>query len=195
VVQRDGVQRGVDPAAREQPRQGGAEAQRAADLGEVQRLDAEAVAGEDEPAGPPLDEGEGEHAQEAVDAAVAPLGVGLRDDLRVARGEEAVAEALELRAQLVVVVDAAVEDDGAAGRRIDERLGARVGEVDDLQAAMTERDRPGRPRAGAIGAAPRHGRRHALDGGDVGAVARAMLSGETAHGGPRYPPSKPPFVA
>ena len=44
VVQGDRVYAGVDPAAGEQRRQGGGEAQAALQLGVVQRLDAEPVA-------------------------------------------------------------------------------------------------------------------------------------------------------
>ena len=63
VVQRDRVDRRVDAPAREQPGQRRAEAQRPADVREVQRLDAQAVAREQQPAALALDEGEGEHAR------------------------------------------------------------------------------------------------------------------------------------
>ena len=71
--------------------------------------------------------------------------VRLGDHLGVARREEPVALALELGPQLAVVVDAAVERDGAPDVRIDERLRALLGQVDDLQPAVGEGDRPGRP--------------------------------------------------
>jgi hypothetical protein len=65
---------------------------------DVERLDAQPVAGEHQPAGAVLDDGEGEHAEEVVDAVGAPLGVGLEHDLGVRRGEEAVAGPVEFGA-------------------------------------------------------------------------------------------------
>ena len=59
--------------------------------GEVERLDAEPVAGQHQPPGRVLDDREGEHAEEVVDAVRAPLRVRLEDDLGVGGGEEPVA--------------------------------------------------------------------------------------------------------
>ena len=119
--------------------------------------------------------------------------VRLRDHLGVARREEAVALALQLGAQLPVVVDAAVEHDGAPDVRIHERLGALLGQIDDLQPAVGEGDRPGRPGARAVGPAGRHRGGHRLHGGDVGALTGPVLSGESAH--PRQLPAIAPSVA
>ena len=130
---------------------------RPAGLGQVQRLDAEAVAREHEPAAVALGDGEGEHALEAIDAALPPAAVGLEHDLGVAVGEEAQPGGLELAPQLAVVVDAAVEDDRQPELGVDHRLRAALGEVDDPQPpvaqgdarrAPTPRGRPGRAAPG-----------------------------------------------
>ena len=68
-----------------------------------------------------------------------------------------VAVGRELLAQLAVVVDAAVEDDGEAELRVDHRLGAALGEVDDLQPPVRQPDavlRPGPGPSGPRGARP-----------------------------------------
>jgi uncharacterized Ntn-hydrolase superfamily protein len=57
---------------------------------------------------------EGEHARQVVDDMGAPAVVALEEDLGVAGGEEPVAGRLQLPAQLLVVVDAAVEHHGQA---------------------------------------------------------------------------------
>ena len=124
MVQRDVVDAGVDAARREQRGQGGGEAQRAAGLGDVQRLDAEAVAGEHDAPAALLDQREGEHALEAVEHALAPRRPAVQQHLGVGGRAEARATRLELGAQLVVVVDAAVEGDGEAEVVVDHRLRA-----------------------------------------------------------------------
>jgi hypothetical protein len=85
---------------------------------------------------------EGEHAVEALDAGRPPLGPGLQDHLGVAGRGEAVAGLGQLLAQLLVVVDAAVEGDRQAQRGVDEGLRGGFGQVDDLQPAVAEADRP-----------------------------------------------------
>ena len=61
--------------------------------------------------------------------------------------EEPVAVALELAAQLLVVVDAAVPGDRQAQVGVDHRLGARLGQVDDLEATMAQGNPALRPDA------------------------------------------------
>ena len=151
-------------------------------LGEVQRLDAEPVAAEQHPAAVALDDREGEHALEAVDEAVAPVVVGLEQDLGVAVGEEAVAVADQLLPQLLVVVDAAVPGDGEAQVRVDHGLGARFGQVDDLQATMAERDPALRPHSRPVRTPGRHRLGHGRDGGDIRCLAvETHLAGGSAH--------------
>jgi hypothetical protein len=91
MMQRHRVQVRVDAAAGEQRRQRRREAHRPRQLREVERLDAEPVAHQRQPAGVALGHGEREHAVEALHA-VRPPGVeGLEHHLRVAVAEEAIA--------------------------------------------------------------------------------------------------------
>ena len=138
VRQRHRVDGGVDPATGQQGGQGAGEPHHARRLGQVERLDAEPVPGQHQPAGVPLGDRDGEHADQVVDEVEPPLGVRLDHHLAVAGGEEAVPLGLQLLAQLAVVVDAAVEHAGEPGGRVDDRLPAGGGEVDDLQAAVPE---------------------------------------------------------
>ena len=187
VVQRDRVERGVDVAGGQQRGQRGGEAQPARRLGQVQRLDAQPVAGQGEHAGVAVGHGEGEHAQEVVDAVGAPAVERLDQHLGVGGGEEPVAVALQLVAQLLVVVDAAVEHRGQAEVGVDHRLGAALGQVDDLQPAVPERDRPGGVQAGAVGAARCHRGGDPGDRLDVRATTVARepdLPGDAAHARP-----------
>src|SRR5205814_10515225 len=103
------IGRGVDAAAREQRRQGRGETDEATAFAVIEWLDAEAVARQHDAAGIPLPQRKGEHALEALDAIRTPGVVRFQDDLGVAVGEEAIALALELRAQLAEIIDTAVE--------------------------------------------------------------------------------------
>jgi hypothetical protein len=103
VVQGDRVDRGVDGAAREQGGQRAGEPDPVRRLGEVERLDAEAVPAQGQDTGVALGDREREHAQEALDAARPPAVERFEQHLGVGVGEEAVACALELGAQLAVV--------------------------------------------------------------------------------------------
>lgn len=163
VLQGHPVDGGVDAARGEERGQGGGEAQRPLRLAVVERLDPEPVADEGDAARRAVMEREGEHAVEAGDGVGAPLGPGLEDHLGIARGGEAVAEALEFAAKLGIIVDAAVERDRVAEAGIDEGLGGGVGQVDDLQPAVTEGDAPAHDHSRPVGAARGHDIRHALD--------------------------------
>ena len=103
----------------------GGEDEVAAELGDEERPDAEAVAREEELPLAPVPDGEGEVAVQPVEAGGAPLRVGLCDHLGVARGREPVAEALELRLQLDVVVDLAVLHHPVAAVLAPQRAGRR----------------------------------------------------------------------
>jgi hypothetical protein len=111
------------------------------DLRVVERLDAEVVAAEHEPArtGRPPEVGDRvrPHAVEAGRAVVAPLLVGVDDDLGVGLRGEGVAQLLELGAQLAVVVDLAVEDEPDRLVLVGDRLVA-AGPVDDGEPAVPE---------------------------------------------------------
>jgi hypothetical protein len=180
-MQGDRIELGAHASRGQQRRQRRGEPQRPRDLGEVQRLDAEPVAREDEASGVVLVEREREHPGEALDTAMAPLGMGPEYHLGIARRREAMARARELAPKLVVVVDAAVEDDRRSQLGVDHRLGARAGRIDDLQAPVSQRDASARPRARAVRAAVAHRRGDALDGVAVGRSTRRELAGEAAH--------------
>ncbi len=152
------------------------------ELGEVERLDAEAVANQRQPAAVALVEREGEHAVEALHAARPPFRPGLDDHLGVAGGREAVALGLELGAELGIIVDAAVEGDGQPQLGVDEGLRRGFGQVDDLQPPVGEPDRAANDRAGAVRAAGRHRVSHALEPrGRDSAAGEVDLSADAAH--------------
>ena len=164
------------------------EPQPARGLGEVERLDAQPVAAQ------------GQHAGVAARAtakanmpwkrsthAGPQLVEGLEQHLGVGRGEEAVAGALQLGAQLAVVVDAAVEDGGQAQLGVDHRLGAALGQVDDLQPAVAERGRARGVHAGAVRTAAVHGLGDPRDGRDVGVAPSNRISPAMPHIGPASP--------
>ena len=75
---------------------------------------------------------------------------------------------LELRAQLAVVVDAAVEDDREAERVVAHRLRAELGEVDDRQPPVHHPGAAVEPDALAVGPARGERRVHALERRPVG---------------------------
>ena len=182
MVQGDRVDAGVDAAAGEQRGKRRREPDARGVLGDVQRFDAQSVAAEQYPPAVALDDREGEHALEVVDEPVAPMVVALEQNLGVAGGEEAVAVADQVLPQFLVVVDSAVPGDGQSQLRIDHRLGARFGQIDDLQATMAERDSALRPHACAVGTPGRHRLGHGRDRGDIGFLAvETHLSGGSAH--------------
>jgi hypothetical protein len=107
--------------------------------GVVQRLDAEAVAHHEQGFVVAVPQREGEHAAKALHASLAPGFPGVDDDFGVGMGAEGVAQCLELRHQILEVVDLAVEDDDDRAVLVEQRL-LSGGEVDDRQAAVTESD-------------------------------------------------------
>src|SRR5262249_34072429 len=92
------------------------------ELREEQRLLAESVAGQEQSTRVVIPDGEGKHAVQVSDASLAPLEVGREQHLGIARRAKCVAAGFELFAQLPVVVDFAVEDQGGAAVRVHERL-------------------------------------------------------------------------
>src|SRR5881396_2603272 len=115
----------------------------------VQRLDAEPIAREEQPPPGPIPEREGEHAIQALDAALAIVFVRVHDRLGVAARPVAVAPRLEARAQRGVVVDLAVVDDPDGLVLVGHGL-VTARHVDDRQPAMAESDRPVEQQALAV---------------------------------------------
>ena len=152
----------------------GGEGELARDVAVVQRLDPEAVAREHEP--PPLavPDRDGEHPAQALGEARAVLLVEVDEHLGVrVRRAEHVARALELGAQLGVVVDLAVLDDDDAPVLARDRLVAAL-EVDDRQPPRGEPGLAVDHLAAAVGPAVHERRAHraedvAVDGPPVGA--------------------------
>ena len=79
--------------------------------GPVERLDPQSIAREQQPPAGGVPDGEREHAAEAVNTVVPPLLVRVDNRLGIAAGVITVSGGLELRAQVGVVVDLAVEHD------------------------------------------------------------------------------------
>ena len=103
----------------------------------VQRLDPHAVARHEQCLAIAVPQHEGEHAAEAVDAALTPLLPAMHDALGVALGVENVAGRLQFGNEFLVVVDLAVEHHHHRLVFIEQRLLA-GGHVDDGQASMAE---------------------------------------------------------
>ena len=183
MVQRHPVDVGVHVAGREQRRQRRREPQPAGRLGQVERLDAEPVPGQDHPAAVQLGDGEREHAHEVADAVDTPAVVGLADHLGVGGGEELVAVAAELVAELLVVVDAPVEHHGQPQLRIRHRLRPGRRQVDDREPPVGQCDPAVLPDAVTVGAARPQHTRHPGDRSQVGrGTVEPDLAGESAHG-------------
>ncbi len=115
-------------------------------------------------------------------AVVAPLLVRADDHLRVGLRAEAVAAALELAAQLAVVVDLAVVHELQRAVVARERLHPRVAQVDDREPAEAERDAVVGERAVAVGAAVVERRGHRAPRSRSRAAARGDdHAAEAAH--------------
>ncbi len=173
MVQGHGVDRSVDTASCQERRKGRGEAQNAPGLGEVQRLDAEPVPAQDYPARVTLGDAEREHTFETLHEALSPAVVAFQEHISIAGREEAVSPLLEFATELGVVVDAAVEGYGQPELGLYHRLGAAVGEVNDLQASEGERDGPTGPHSAAVWPAVGHGGAHPGDRPYVGQVSNA----------------------
>src|SRR4051794_19563536 len=102
---------------------------------------------------------------------------------------------LELGAQLAVVVDLAVLNDGDAAILAGDRLVA-VLEVDDRESPHRQRDAALMEDAIAVGSAMRQSRVHRLHGLDVGprAAPGDRHSTDPAHGGQSLSPTPEPDV-
>src|SRR5205085_7475551 len=114
------------------------EEKKACRRGIVKRFDAEPVACAKQPARPSVPNRECEHPLNPLQAVLAPAEICLQQHFGVGARGELPAGALQLGAQLAMIVDLAVEDDrGAFGGH---RLDAAVGEVENSKTAVAERD-------------------------------------------------------
>ncbi len=188
-----GVDHGPHLGVREYRLRFGAEEHAVGGWTVVQRLDAHAVAHEQRLLGARVPQREGEHAVEPRGEVLAPLQVGMQDDLGVAAGAEGVTAALQFGAQLTVVVDLAAVgggEQGAAVVRDGHGLPSAL-EVDDGQPPVSEGGVGVEPGTGGVRAAAAHGVGHRLDRapvvGEVPVVGDP--SGDSAHAWPPSPSS------
>src|SRR5262249_43324373 len=124
--------------------------------------------------------------------------VGVNDDLGVALRTERVPERDELRAELHVVEDLAVEGDPHRLVFVGERLLARR-KIDDGEARVREAGAVVAVDAELVRAAVAHGAAHRaelLDGGAARVLSEGDDAGDAAHGALRPPrPSRPGWAA
>jgi hypothetical protein len=111
------------------------------EVGVVERLDAEAVTGEEQLGARAVPDREREHSVEALDARGPPLGVRVEHDLGVGVRAERATGRRQLLAQLDEVVDLAVVGDPVAAVARPHRHRARGRRVDDRQPAVDQPDR------------------------------------------------------
>ena len=115
-----------------------AEHQPAVSLRVVERLDADAVAGEQQPPAHGVVQGEAEHAAQVVDHVDPVFLVAVQDHLGIGVAAEAVPFCLELGAQFLKIVDLAVEHQADGVVLVEHRLAAVLAQVDDRQPAEAE---------------------------------------------------------
>ena len=161
------------------------EADVAPELGEEQRPHAEAVARQQHLLPLAVPDGDGEVSVQAIEEARAPLLVGVRDHLGVARRREPVPELPQLVHQLDVVVDLAVLHHPVAPALLAEGLVA-AGEVDDRQPRVRHPEGPVEVEPGAVGTAMAHLTCHREQERGVNLVLGAPVdAGKAAHLFPR----------
>lgn len=158
----------------------GREANGGAVVCHVQRLDAERVPGQQQLAPTRVPECKGIHAAKVGEHLFAALRVELEQHFGVRLSPRRDAVVVQPGAQLLVIVDLAVEADPVAGFGVKHGLRAAFAQVDDGKAAMSEADAPvgGHPQAGAIRTARDHRVTHAqklgfVDGGASARYAKA----------------------
>ena len=117
-----------------------AEQEEAVGVVPVERLDADAVAAEDQPLLAVVPQGDGPHATEAIEGLGTPRHPGLEDHLGVTVGAEGAAGSLQFLPQRGVVVDLAVEDHVVAAVGGGHGLVAQRAQLDDGQPAVAEGD-------------------------------------------------------
>ncbi len=129
-----------------------------------QRLDAEAVAHKQQTPPRVVVEGEGVHAAQTFEKAVAVLGVAEQDRFRVRAGGGWAADAAQLVVQLDVVVDLAVGCQGQSAIAGDHRL-VTSAQADDRKPRLRQPDRTSAVDAVIVRAAMGEGSRHGLEQG------------------------------
>ncbi len=121
-IERVRIQLGAEAGQREDRLRLAREHQPLAVAVDVERLDAEPIAPDQQPPAARVPEREGVHAVQVTREVVAVLGVEMQDRLAVGAGLEPVAARLEVAAQLAEVVDLAVRDEPQRAVGVRERL-------------------------------------------------------------------------
>ena len=140
--------------------------------GEIEWFDAVAVTGHHHSGIARIDEHEREHPAEPGENLDPPEVISVEDHLGVAFGHELRSGGLQLRAQLLEVVDLPVEYERRPRGRADHRLRRDVSQVDDRQAPVAQNgaerlsDLPA-PRSGIVGTAMPQPFAHCLAGFDI----------------------------
>ncbi len=129
----------IDQAAGENGLELGAEDESISDARIVQRLDAQPVPDQHQPAGVAIPQGDCKHAAQRVHAVDPPLLVQVEDHLDVGAGAKTMAPPLELGPQLRSVVDFPVADDRDGLVLVHDGL-IPTDRIDDRQPADTQTD-------------------------------------------------------
>jgi hypothetical protein len=109
-------------------------------LGEVEGLDAEAVADEDDFTAAGLVDGGGKHPPQAGEDGWTPNAVAAEEGFGVAAPAEGDTEGFEFAAEGEVVVDFAIEDEDIPRSLIAHRLVTRFREIENSQSGVAEID-------------------------------------------------------
>src|SRR5260221_10563910 len=117
--------------------------------GVIERLLAEAVAGEKQRLFPLVPQRKGKHAAEALQTIRAPFLPGVNDDLGIRMGAEAMSPVRQLCRKGLEIVDLAIERDDNGVVLVEQRLLA-PGDADDGEPAMAETDGARQMEAAAV---------------------------------------------
>ena len=136
----------------------------------VERLDAHAVARQEDARRPSaatlrhLDDGKREHSVQVLGAALAPFLVRVDDDFRIGARAKFVTGGLKLRAKTLEIVDLAVVDDCEGAGFVPDGLAA-AGKINDAEAAHPYGDGRGEQNSFLVRAAMDHCGHHAAHDG------------------------------
>ena len=109
---------------------------------DIERLDPELVAGDEQAARVPVVPGKSEHPAHAPEGIDSPLVYCREDDFGIAGGAKSATQRFQQRAQIAVVENCAVEDHHPAPVLAEQRLVRAGVEIVDAQAPSAERQRP-----------------------------------------------------
>jgi hypothetical protein len=181
VAQRERVEAAIEACHRDQRSGFRGEADAARVERVVERLDAERVAGQHQPAPPRVPQGEREHPAQALHEGRGRLLVEVEQDLAVAAGAQPMTAATQPRRLFRCVVDVAVAHGPQAAILVGQRL-ATAGLVDQRQAPVAEAQPAVEVEPAAVGPAVGEARGHRPDGATVGRPAvEAPFTRDPAH--------------